>query len=388
MFPMHTSELEIYQASILVIDDSSTALSKMKRILMEEGFVNIHTCQDPENSVRVFEDLQPDLVILDYNMPSMNGQDVLDELYENNEDDKINVLFWTALSEKSLVTEVLNNGAKDVLGKNDTSDQEVIYRVRNQIESYLTREKLRCYNEKLNEEVKKRALELQQTSMETIERLVKTAEFRDNETAGHIERIGLLARRLADLLGLDQSTSDALLYGAPMHDIGKMGVPDEILFKPDSLNDEEWEEMKKHSVYGARILSGSDRKFIQVGENIARYHHEYWNGDGYPYGLEETKIPLEARVTAVCDVFDAVLSDRPYKEPWSENRAVDLIKEEKGEQFDPDIAECFLENADEMIAIRNEYDHEEDDFKKPENPGDDRIFAEAAVANGAQVETC
>lgn len=385
---MHTSELEIYQASILIVDDSSTALSKMKRILMEEGFVNIHTCQDPKKSVRVFEDLQPDLVILDYNMPSMNGQDVLDELYENNEDDKINVLFWTALSEKSLVTEVLNNGAKDVLGKNDTSDQEIIYRVRNQIESYLTREKLRCYNEKLNEEVKKRALELQRTSMETIERLVKTAEFRDNETAGHIERIGLLANRLAELLGLDQSISNALLYGAPMHDIGKMGVPDEILFKPDSLNDEEWEEMKKHSVYGARILSGSDRKFIQVGENIARYHHEYWNGEGYPEGLQETKIPLEARVTAVCDVFDAVLSDRPYKDPWSEDRAVDLIKEEKGEQFDPDIAECFLENADEMISIRNEYDHEEDDFKKPENPGDDRIYTDVSLANGAQVETC
>lgn len=357
---MQVKEEEIREAEILVVDDSMTALKNMENILTSYEFEHVRTCQNPIQSLDEFDELEPALVILDYDMPKMNGKDVLEKLLENHAEEKVNVLFWTALSDKSLVTDVLNKGAGDVLSKGDISEEEIICRVRNQIETHLYDRKLDEHNKELNRKVEKRARELEQASRETIQRLVKAAEFRDNETAGHIERIGLLTEKLAELMDLDESICSAIRYGAPMHDIGKMGVPDEILFKPDSLNEDEWDEMKKHSVYGAKILSGSNREYLKMAKKIAHYHHEHWNGNGYPEGLSGTDIPLEARITAVCDVFDAVLSERPYKDPWPIEKALDLVREEIGQQFDPDIAQCFLNNADEMIAIRENYSTDDD----------------------------
>lgn len=357
---MDIKEKEIKNSKVLVVDDSITALNKMEDTLTGYGFDDVLTYQNPRKVIDDFEEQNPDLVILDYEMPTLSGKDVLEKLLDKHGTETVNVLFWTAKSEKSLVANVLNKGAGDVLSKENISDEEIIARVKNQIETHLFRSKLQEHNEKLNVKVQKRSQELEKASQETIERLVKAAEFRDNETAGHIERIGLLSGRLAELLELDEEICSAIRYGAPMHDIGKMGVPDNILLKPDSLTDEEWDEMTNHSVYGARILAGSNRKYLQMAKKIAHYHHENWNGNGYPEGLSGNDIPLVARITAVCDVFDAVLSDRPYKDPWPTEKALNLVREETGEQFDPDIARCFLNNADEMVTIRENYNSEDE----------------------------
>lgn len=357
---MHITDDDLRDASILVVDDSMMSLREMQTILEEHGFDDVRTLSDPTKVIEAHRVHDFALIILDYYMPGMTGEEVLDRLNAEFSSERLNVLFWTSASEDELYTRALRKGARDVLKKENAREEEIVTRIGNLLESQLLFRQLQHQNEKLNEKVKRRTEQLERTSLETIGRVARAAEFRDNETGGHIQRIGLLASELAERLGIEESICDAIRYAAPMHDVGKLRVADEVLFKPGSLNEEEWEQMKEHTTAGARILSGADQHYLKLAKNIALYHHENWNGEGYPEGLEAGQIPIEARITAVCDVFDAVLSDRPYKDPWTEDRALNLIREEKGEQFDPDVASCFLENAEVMIDIRNTLNETED----------------------------
>lgn len=350
---MQITDDDIRDASILVVDDSMMSLREMQNTLGDHGFRNVTTMNNPEDVVEAHRKNNFALIILDYYMPDMTGEEVLDNLNKTFSDQRLNVLFWTSSSEDELYARALRKGARDVLKKDEARDEEIVARIKNLLESTLLFRQLQQQNEKLNQKVKRRTEQLERTSLETIGRVARAAEFRDNETGGHIKRIGLLSAELAERLGIEDAICDAIRYAAPMHDVGKLRVSDEILFKPDSLNDAEWEEMKNHTTAGAEILSGSNQHYLKLAKNIALYHHEHWNGEGYPEGLQKGQIPIEARITAVCDVFDAVLSDRPYKDPWTEERALSLIREEKGQQFDPDVAECFLNNSEIMIDIRN-----------------------------------
>ncbi len=352
---MHISDQVVKDAQILIVDDSRLCLNRMKDILEEDSFSNLTTCQDPTMVHELFDRERPALVVLDHNMPKMTGEELLEQLMIDFPKEQVNVIVWSAVAEKDLRKRVLRKGAEDVLRKEEIQAEEVQCRVRNHVENQIYRCKLNQRNERLNEEVQERKRQLQEANLETIERLVRAAEFRDDETANHIERIGLLAGTLAEKLNLDENICSAIRYGAPMHDVGKIGIADGILQKPGSLTDEEWSEMKKHTTYGAKILSGTNIDLIEFARKIALYHHEHWNGEGYPEGLSGDAIPLEARITGVCDVFDAVLSDRPYKDAWTVDRAIDLIRKEKGQQFDPDIAECFLDNAETMVQIREDH---------------------------------
>ena len=220
-----------------------------------------------------------------------------------------------------------------------------------------TNRQLAKYADDLNEtisELKAVHQELRESYLETIYRLVLAAEYRDEDTGDHIVRMSRYCALIAGRLRLAPDEVQNMLYAAPMHDVGKIGIPDSILLKPGKLTDEEFEIMKSHAVIGAEILANSKAKILQVAQQIAISHHEKWNGKGYPQGLSRDKIPLVGRIASLADVFDALTSKRPYKEPYPVERAFHIIKEERGEHFDPDMVDVFLQNMDDVLRIKTE----------------------------------
>lgn len=201
-------------------------------------------------------------------------------------------------------------------------------------------------------ELKAANLELQKAYLDTIYRLVIAAEYKDEDTGDHIIRIGHYSSLIAEKLGMSEAKTKDMLYASPMHDIGKIGIPDHILLKPGRLTDEEFDIVKTHTAIGGKILSNSNAKIIMLAEQIALSHHEKWNGQGYPKGLSGKDIPLAGRIVAIADVFDALISKRPYKKTFSLETAINIIKKERGQHFDPDMLDIFLANMDEIIKIR------------------------------------
>jgi len=201
-------------------------------------------------------------------------------------------------------------------------------------------------------ELKAANLELQKAYLDTIYRLVIAAEYKDEDTGDHIIRIGHYSSLIAEKLGMSDAKTKDMLYAAPMHDIGKIGIPDHILLKPGRLTDEEFDIIKTHTIIGAKILSNSNSKIIILAEQIALSHHEKWNGQGYPNGISGNNIPLEARIVAIADGFDALTSKRPYKKTFSVETAIEIMKKERGQHFDPDVLNIFLANMDEILKIR------------------------------------
>jgi putative two-component system response regulator len=224
--------------------------------------------------------------------------------------------------------------------------------VRNIMESRFLHKALKYQNLELEERVQERTQQLYEAQSKVIQCLGKAAEYRDNETGMHVVRMSQSCGIVARELGLSEAECDLLLRASPMHDIGKIAIPDEVLLKPGILSSGEWETMKTHSEVGAEILSGYDSELMQVASEIARTHHERWDGQGYPAGLKGEEIPLYTRIVSVCDVFDALTSERPYKKAWSVKEAMDYLYAHSGTQFDPRIVECFSTVLDKVIALR------------------------------------
>ncbi len=192
-------------------------------------------------------------------------------------------------------------------------------------------------------------------SLDTIYKLSRAAEYKDKNTGAHIMRMSEYCAVIARRIGLDETDVDMAAYGAPMHDVGKIGIPDRILLKPGKLDPDEWEIMKQHTIIGAQILAGSDAEFISLAEVIALTHHEKWDGSGYPRGLRKSEIPLAGRIVAIADVFDALTSQRPYKEPFPTEESLDMIRQSRGTHFDPEVVDAFFMIEDEIVAIKNRY---------------------------------
>ncbi len=231
------------------------------------------------------------------------------------------------------------------------------------VELAAANQQLKKYAEDLNntiKEVKEANTKLQQAYLETIQRLVMAAEYKDEDTGDHIVRMSRYSALLAEKLGLDDDTVESILYAAPMHDIGKIGIPDSILLKPGKLTDEEFGVMQSHTTIGGSILANSDATIIQLSAKIALTHHEKWNGKGYPKGLVEEEIPLAGRIVVIADVFDALTSKRPYKDPYPLEVALKIIKKERGEHFDPAVVDVFLENIEVILKIKAEVGSAED----------------------------
>jgi len=225
---------------------------------------------------------------------------------------------------------------------------------------------MRDYQGELEIEVAKRTQELQSafqeikaTSLETIYRLSRAAEYKDEETGAHIMRMSHYSAAVAREIGLPEDEAESILYAAPMHDIGKIGIPDRILLKPGKLDQDEWEIMKQHTAIGGRILERSSAVYIKLGETIALTHHEKWDGTGYPHGLRGEEIPIAGRITAIADVFDALTSKRPYKEPFSIEKSFSIIQEGRGTHFDPQVVDAFFSITAEILAIKERFSSED-----------------------------
>jgi putative two-component system response regulator len=237
---------------------------------------------------------------------------------------------------------------------------EALTRIRNMLEVRLLHKRVRDQNRILEDTVSARTREIKETRLEVIRRLGRAAEYRDNETGMHIIRMSLAAAALGRAVGLSPHDCDIILNASPMHDIGKIGIPDRILLKPGPLDPDEWVVMKRHPAIGAELLSGGSSELMQMAETIAHCHHEKWDGTGYPRGLEGEAIPLAARIVAVCDVFDALLSKRPYKAPWTVEAALAELDKRAGSHFDPALVTLFHGVLQEVLGIHVRYadDHE------------------------------
>ena len=348
------------EAKILVVDDEPGNVRVLERLLRGSGFKNITSTSNGYTSLELYRTYQPDLLLLDIKMPEFSGFDVMKALSAGNQDDYLPILVLTAQMDPNIRLQALKAGAKDFIQK-PFDIGEILARIQNILEVRLLHNSVRDQNKSLEEKVQMRTLELQNSRIEVIHRLGRAAEYRDNETGMHVIRMSKFSERIAREIGLDDKTCKLILYSSPMHDVGKIGIPDKILLKPGKLDADEWAIMKTHSEIGAKILSGSNSELMQMGETIARFHHEHWDGSGYPQGLKGEDIPLEARIVTVCDVFDALTSDRPYKKAWSVEDAVEEMQKLRGTLFDPELIDVFMKLLPEMVVISKNFADSEGD---------------------------
>jgi putative two-component system response regulator len=343
------SDEKIFAAKILAIDDNILNIQILKKILSNAGFINISSTTDPTQAVAIYKELEPDLVLLDLNMPKMDGFAVMVQLSLLNPDDYLPLLILTA-EDESVRFKALHGGAKDFLHK-PYERLDVILKSRNIIEVRLLYNQIKNHNAALDQQINERIKEIRDTRLDVIQRLAIAAELRDAGTGKHIYRMSRYCQLLALAVGFSKEQGELLLTTSALHDIGKIAIPDTILLKPSSLTTHEFEIIKTHTILGARMLSGSDSVFLKMAETIALNHHEKWDGRGYPHGLRGDEIPLVGRICAIADVFDALSSTRPYKEAWSFERTMTEINNLKGTHFDPKLAEAFMDKTKDIKEV-------------------------------------
>jgi putative two-component system response regulator len=345
-------------ARILVVDDEESNVRALGRLLRAAGYTNILSTTNPAEVRDLYRDQDPDLVLLDLHMPGLDGIGVLAQLRADAAPHAyLPVLVLTGDSSQQARRRALAAGAKDFVSKPFEVD-EVILRIRNLLETRYLHREITAQNQMLEQRVEERTAELDGAYLDTLERLALAAEFRDDETGRHTERVGEAAALLGAAFGLGEEDLFLIRRAAPLHDVGKIAIPDAVLRKPGSLTSDEWGIMKGHATMGAQILSGGRSRVIQLAEEIARFHHEQWDGNGYPEGRAGEEIPLAARLVMVADVFDALTSDRVYRKAWPAAEVLGYIQEYAGRRFDPHIgALCLRDDVRRgLLAIRQAAD--------------------------------
>ncbi len=330
------TEPEIRAATILIVDDEPLNVQLLTEVLAADGYTNTHGTTDPVEALTLYRDLQPDLMLLDIRMPQLDGIEVLRRIQSIEMGHYTPVLVLTGKTDLPTRLQALEGGARDFVAK-PFERHEILARIHHQLETRLLHKLVVRHNEELTAAMDRRTVELQAMRLEVVQRLGRAAEYRDNETGMHIERMSRVAGQIAAELGLSREFSELVLHASPMHDIGKIGVPDSVLLKPGKLDEDEWRVMRSHTTIGAGILAGGATPLIQLAESIALTHHEWWNGAGYPHGLSGEGIPIEGRICAVSDVLDALTSERPYKRAWTIDEAMECIQGESGTHFDPEV---------------------------------------------------
>lgn len=344
----HISSPTQAQANILVVDDDDQVRAVISVIVESEGY-SVCTAASAEIALKLLEQSDFDLVVSDLNMTGMTGVELLATCQQTYRD--LAFIMVTGVDDRNTAIETLHMGAYGYITKPFQANELII-----NITNALRRRRLEIDNRRHREElellVQERTFELDKSREETILILSKAAEFRDNETAKHTIRMGRYCETLARLAGLPETFCRTLKISAPLHDVGKIGISDTILLKPDKLTAEEFEIIKTHCEIGHRILSESTSSILQVGAEIALTHHEKFDGSGYPRGLKGETIPVIGRIAAICDVFDALTSDRVYRAATPVAVALDIIHQGCGNHFDPNIAELFMNHTDEILSIR------------------------------------
>lgn len=343
--------------TVLLCDDELMNRKVASKILTKEGFTVLEA-QNGKEAIEILNTKRVDLILMDLMMPVMDGYEATNIIKNDDRFSTIPLIIISALSDKEAITKGLKLGANEYLTK-PYDIIEFTLRVKNAIKLGAYQNMLKDHKKVLEIEVSKKTKELQEALAEVqkserdiISILAKTAEYRDNETSAHTLRVGEMAALIAKKFEWSDEDVELMRLAAPMHDMGKVGISDNILLKPGKLDDEEFETMKQHSVIGYSILSQKSTPLLKLASEIAYTHHEKYNGKGYPNALSGDDIPLSGAIVAVVDVFDALLSERPYKKAFTLEKTLEIIKNDSGSHFHPKVVELFIENLDEIIAIR------------------------------------
>jgi putative two-component system response regulator len=327
-------------ARILIVDDEDANVEILRRILTRAGFSRIEATTDSREAASLYVQHRPDLILLDLHMPHLDGHGVMDQLNEIAEASYLPILILSADLTPDARREALSRGAKDFVGK-PFMQEELLLRIKTLLETRLLYIQIQTQNQLLEAKVRERTRALEEAQVEIVERLAAAAEFRDDNTGQHTQRVGQMSALIAKELGLPDSQVGLIRRGAELHDVGKIGVPDAILLKMGKLTEDEFEVVKTHTSIGARILSGGKFPLLRLSEEIAFTHHERWDGSGYA-GIRGTDIALAGRIVTVADVFDALTQQRPYKPAWPVADAIAEIDRQRERQFDPAVVDAFL----------------------------------------------
>ncbi|MHB1188878.1 HD-GYP domain-containing protein [Thiobacillus sp.] len=339
---------------ILIVDDEPANLKLLDRMLRSQGYQSLVLADDPRLAVDLYRITQPALILLDINMPHLDGYQVMEQLKALNDPLLPPIVILTAQHGKDYLLRALAAGARDFIGK-PFDRNELLMRVRNLLDAQMAHRLMYDQKTVLEDMVRARTEELRHTRLQVVQRLGMAAEYRDEETGNHILRMSHICALLARAIGWNEADCDLILNASPMHDIGKIGIPDAILLKPGKFEPHEWEIMKTHAVIGEKLLEGDDSDLMRMAREIALTHHEKWDGSGYPNGQVGVAIPQAGRIAALADVFDALTSVRPYKKAWTIEAAVEYIKENRGRHFDPVLVAAFMRELPGIVAIRERF---------------------------------
>jgi putative two-component system response regulator len=363
-------------STILILDDEPYNVMVVRKYLRDAGYTNLLALTDSTEALNVIAEKNPSLLLLDIMMPKVNGLDILRILRADEETRRLPVLILTASTNTETKREALDMGATDFLPK-PVDPTELLPRVRNALATKVYEDRLVNHAGELEEAVRRRTAELAASRQEVIHCLARAADYRDNNTGHHVIRVGRYAGIIARELGLPEADVESLELAAQLHDVGKIGIPDAILNATGQLDPEqfvvmqrhcsfarkilaplgerEWRTLRTHSQLGASLLQISSSPILMLAARIAQTHHEWWNGAGYPLGLAGEDIPLEGRITAVGDVFDALSTPRSYKVPIPREQCFAIMEEERGTHFDPRVLDAFFARSEEVIQVQIEY---------------------------------
>jgi putative two-component system response regulator len=366
----------IMDSTIMILDDEPYNVMVVRKYLRDVGYSNLLTLTDSSEALNTIAREEPSLLLLDIMMPQVSGLDILRNLRADRETKRLPVLILTASTDAETKREALDLGATDFLPK-PVDPTDLIPRVRNALATKVYQDRLVNHAEELERAVRKRTAELAASREEVIHCLARAADYRDNNTGNHVIRVGRYAGIIARELGFSEADVEALELAAQLHDVGKIGIPDAILNAQGTLDPEqfammqkhcsfarkiltplgerEWRTLRTHSQLGASLLQISSSPTLIMAARIAQTHHEWWNGTGYPLGLAGEDIPLEGRITAVGDVFDALSTRRPYKMPIPREKCFAIMSDERGTHFDPRVLDAFFARSEEVIQVQLEY---------------------------------